>query len=92
MDEWFKDIEVNSRSIIGRNLSLGALAVKNDGGEIDAITASTITSRAFLNAVNKAFSAYSGTKTDSYSGATPEKEKDYDIDKKIINWEEKQDE
>lgn len=82
MDEWFKDIEVNSRSIIGRNLSLGALAVKNDGGDIDAITASTITSRAFLKAVNKAFSAYSGTKTDSYSGATPEKGKDDDIDEK----------
>ena len=70
MGDWFKDIESNSKSIIGRNMSLGDLAVKNDGGDIDAITASTITSRAFLNAVNTAYSAYNGSKTDSYSSAT----------------------
>jgi electron transport complex protein RnfG len=51
-------------------MTLGALAVKNNGGDIDAITASTITSRAFLNAINKAYSAYSGSKADSYSSAT----------------------
>ena len=34
------------------------LTVSKDGGEIDAITASTITSRAFLNAVNAAYAAY----------------------------------
>ena len=70
MGDWFKDTESNSKSIIGRNMTLGALAVKNDGGDIDAITASTITSRAFLNAINKAYSAYSGSKADSYSSAT----------------------
>lgn len=72
MDEWFKDIESNSKSIIGRDLSLGALAVTNDGGDIDAITASTITSRAFLDAVNRAYSAYEGSKMDSTSSATTE--------------------
>jgi electron transport complex protein RnfG len=70
MGDWFKDTESNSKSIIGRNMTLGALAVKNNGGDIDAITASTITSRAFLNAINKAYSAYSGSKADSYSSAT----------------------
>lgn len=70
MGDWFKDTESNSKSIIGRNMTLGALAVKNDGGDIDAITASTITSRAFLNAINKAYSTYSGSKADSYSSAT----------------------
>lgn len=69
MGDWFKDIE-SSKSIIGRDMTLGALAVKNDGGDIDAITASTITSRAFLNAVNSAYNAYNGSKTDSYSSAT----------------------
>lgn len=78
MDEWFKDMESDSKSIIGRDLSLGALAVKNDGGDIDAITASTITSRAFLNAINKAYSAYSGSKTDSYSSATTDIEDNND--------------
>lgn len=78
MGDWFKDIESNSKSIIGRDMSLGALAVKNDGGDIDAITASTITSRAFLNAINKAYSAYSGSKTDSYSSATTSSEDNND--------------
>ena len=43
---------------VGKDMSIGPLAVRNDGGGIDAITASTITSRAFLNAVNRAFAAY----------------------------------
>lgn len=58
MGDWFKDVSKPSQNIIGRNLAEGALAVTNDGGQIDAITASTITSRAFLEAVNKAFEAY----------------------------------
>lgn len=34
------------------------LAVKKDGGDVDAITASTITSRAFCDAVNRAYEGY----------------------------------
>jgi len=34
------------------------LSVKKDGGEVDAITASTITSRAFCDAVERAYEAY----------------------------------
>ncbi|MBR5249168.1 MAG: RnfABCDGE type electron transport complex subunit G [Bacteroidales bacterium] len=34
------------------------LAVKKDGGDIDAITASTITSRAFADALKRAYEAY----------------------------------
>ena len=45
--------------------------ITGDGGEIDAITASTITSRAFLNAVNTAYAAYAGQNTaDGATGAT----------------------
>ncbi|MEA4917705.1 RnfABCDGE type electron transport complex subunit G [Proteiniphilum sp.] len=62
MSEWFKDTAKLSRSIIGRDLSIGALAVSNDGGDVDAITASTITSRAFLEAVNRAYTAYTASK------------------------------
>ncbi len=51
-------------NILGANIGEAKLKVKNDGGEIDAITASTITSRAFLNAVNNAYVAYTG-----FSGA-----------------------
>ena len=38
-------------------------------GQVDAITASTITSRAFLNAVN-AYQAYKGGEVDTNSGAS----------------------
>lgn len=70
MDEWFKDIESKNKSIIGRDMSKGNLSVTKDGGDIDAITASTITSRAFLNAINRAYNAYNKSKVDSTSGAS----------------------
>ena len=54
--------------MIGRSLASGNLAVAKDGGDVDAITASTITSRAFLHSINRAYSAYKGT--DATSGAT----------------------
>ena len=38
--------------------------------DIDAITASTITSRAFLNAVNAAYQAFKGNTSDAASGAS----------------------
>jgi electron transport complex protein RnfG len=57
-DAWFK--KGNKGSIIGMNPGEAPLVVKKDGGQIDAITASTITTRAFLNAVNAAYAAYKG--------------------------------
>lgn len=58
-------------SIIGRNLSSGEpLMVTKDGGDVDAITASTITSRAFLKAVNQAYSAYADKDVDASTGAS----------------------
>ena len=68
--DWFK--KGLKGDITGKNPGKGALTVKNDGGEVDAITASTITSRAFLNAVNNAYAAYSGQNVDGASGATPQ--------------------
>ena len=38
------------------------LSVKKDGGDVDAITAATISSRAFLDAVNTAVNAYKSGK------------------------------
>ncbi len=60
MQEWFST-DKNRQSVIGCNLADGPLAVAKDGGDVDAITAATITSRAFLDAVNRAYSAYAGT-------------------------------
>ncbi|MDE6854295.1 MAG: RnfABCDGE type electron transport complex subunit G [Muribaculaceae bacterium] len=51
MTEWFSDPSQPSRYVTGRT---GTLAVKADGGDIDAITGATITSRAFLEALNRA--------------------------------------
>jgi electron transport complex protein RnfG len=72
MEEWFRT-DKNRQSVIGRSLAGGNLSVTKDGGEVDAITASTITSRAFLNAINRAYSAYKGTQTDADTGATTQK-------------------
>lgn len=54
------------------------LSVKKDGGDIDAITASTITSRAYAKAVETAIAVYDAitaagaADVESVSGATPE--------------------
>lgn len=60
---WFQKGEKGD--IIGRNLTEKELVVSKDGGDVDAITASTITSRAFLRAVNAAYQAYSQTQQDA---------------------------
>lgn len=73
MTQWFKDTTKPNQSIIGRDLSTGQLKVSKDGGNVDAITASTITSRAFLEAVNKAYTVYK--ESDADSGATNKEEK-----------------
>lgn len=41
---------------IGKNPAQFNLIVKKDGGDVDAITAATISSRAFCDAVNRAYS------------------------------------
>ncbi len=66
-DTWFQ--KDGKASIIGKNPST-PLTVSKDGGDVDAITASTITSRAFLKAVNQAYDVYMNKKTDAQTGAT----------------------
>ena len=66
-DRWFQKGEKGD--IIGKSPQ-EPLTVSKDGGQVDAITASTITSRAFLLAVNNAYSAYKATPVDTQTGAT----------------------
>ena len=66
-DAWFQ--KDGKSSIIGKNPST-PLIVSKDGGDVDAITASTITSRAFLKAVNQAYNVYKKKNADAQSGAT----------------------
>lgn len=66
--DWFK--KGAKGDITGKNPGTQSLTVSKDRGEIDAITASTITSRAFLQAVNNAWSAYMNGQVDATSGAS----------------------
>ncbi len=66
-DQWFQ--KGQKGDIIGKSPA-EPLTVSKDGGQVDAITASTITSRAFLKAVNNAYNAYKVTPTDGETGAT----------------------
>ena len=70
---WFK--KGGKGDIIGMNPGKTPLAVDKDGGQVDAITASTITTRAFLSAVNAAYAAYAGQDTtDGTTGASQQVE------------------
>lgn len=57
MDSWFMNDQV-----IG---SSDYISVRADGGNVDAITGATITSRAFTDAINKARKAYYSYKNES---------------------------
>ncbi|MCT4616516.1 MAG: RnfABCDGE type electron transport complex subunit G [Marinifilaceae bacterium] len=48
----------NPKVVIGKNPSKCNFTVSKDGGEIEAITAATISSRAFLDAIQKAYDQY----------------------------------
>ncbi len=69
MEQWFRT-DRNSQNIIGKNPGLTDMTVSKDGGQIDAITASTITSRAFLEAVRRAYTTYIQGNIDGISGST----------------------
>ena len=72
-DKWFQ--KDGKGSIIGKNPNKDNLTVKKDGGDIDAITASTITSRTFLLAVTQAYNAYKSGHVDANTSATGHYEK-----------------
>lgn len=67
MQEWFR----TKGDVIKMNPGKANMTVSKDGGDVDAITAATISSRAFLLAVNKAYNAYMENKlADAHTGAT----------------------
>ena len=66
MTHWFKNADKPGQNIIGRKA--GALRVSKDGGDVDVITAATITSRAFLKAVNQAYAEQFGV--EAHTGAS----------------------
>ena len=66
MVEWFKNADKPGQNIIGRKA--GNLTVSKDGGDVDAITAATISSRAFLKAINQAYAEHFGA--EAHTGAS----------------------
>ncbi len=60
MGAWFKqtDPAKAKASILHKNPGASKFIVSKDGGDIDAITAATISSRAFLDAVQTAYNEY----------------------------------
>lgn len=57
MDDWFK-ADKGNQNILGKHPEKNNLTVTKDNGEVDAITAATISSRAFLDAVRVAYETY----------------------------------
>ena len=57
MDEWFRS-STGHRSVVGSDPAVRKMTVAKDGGDIDAITAATITSRAFLGALRSAHATF----------------------------------
>lgn len=82
MEVWFRD-PTGARSVIGKNPATTSFHVTKDpGGQIDAITAATISSRAFLETLRNAYDAYKNydgesdkTAIDATTKATPGKHK-----------------
>lgn len=66
MDLWFT--KEGRGNIVGKKPGSIGLKVTKDGGDVDAITAATISSRAFLDAINRAASELEGV--EASSGAT----------------------
>lgn len=55
-DTWFQ--EGGKGCIIGMNPEKDNITVSKDGGEVDAITAATISTRAFCDAIDRAYNAF----------------------------------
>lgn len=66
---------IQGQKLESKKLVDGRLAVKKDGGDVEALTAATISSRAYVDAVNRAYMAYKSVVggsevTDASTGAT----------------------
>ena len=51
-------MSVKGQKLEEKKLVDGKLAVRKDGGDVDALTAATISSRAYVDAINRAWMAY----------------------------------
>lgn len=70
--DWFSNEAKPKQNIIGKNPGTTDMHVSKDGGDVDAITASTITSRAFLEAVRRAYNTFKDAAPAPAAAATAE--------------------
>lgn len=86
--EWFKNADKPGQCIVGRQMT-SAFKVSKDGGDVDAITAATISSRAFLSAINRAheqFMQEQGVAVEAWSSATtPQNADSTKIEKEVTH-------
>lgn len=88
---WFQNEAKPSQNIVGR-VANGTFSVSKDGGDVDAITAATISSRAFLKAANEAYFTFRGEE-DSLTGASQMvQQEEIEIEEIINDEKEAQDE
>jgi electron transport complex protein RnfG len=69
MNDWFRNETKEKQNIIGKSPGKANFTVTKDGGDIDGITASTISSRAFLESIQRAYNSWK-KQTDANSGAS----------------------
>ncbi len=74
MGTWFNNPDKPGQNIIGKNPKTTKFSVSKDGGDIDAITASTISSRAFLDGITRAYNTFM-KKIETTDGNTAASEK-----------------
>lgn len=97
MQEWFRE-PAGARSVIGKNPATTSFYVSKDtGGEIDAITAATISSRAFLETLRTAFESYrqyasthgldmaTASGSDANSGASSQNKKTQEVKEEKVS-------
>lgn len=87
---WFQNPEKPAQNIVGR-VANGTFSVSKDGGDVDAITAATISSRAFLKAANEAYFTFRDEE-DAHTGASQMVQEEVEIEEIIIEETEDQDE
>ncbi|HEY5510212.1 MAG TPA: RnfABCDGE type electron transport complex subunit G [Prolixibacteraceae bacterium] len=62
MYNWFSDKNKPKQNVIGTNPDKSNFMVMKDGGSFDAITAATISSRAFLESIRRAYDTWKSEK------------------------------
>ncbi|MBP5476445.1 MAG: RnfABCDGE type electron transport complex subunit G [Paludibacteraceae bacterium] len=87
MVAWFKNADKQGQNILGSNPADRQFVVSKDGGEVDAITAATISSRAFLKAVSRAYNTVAASPVEAATGASQQVKEPSEISENSENSE-----